>query len=258
MAIGFSHTALPRLVGGRYYDLTAAAAGWQALGRQAPAGIELVLLPEWDGSNPPLTATDAQWEKCPRYSDADLLAWVQDNNLPVLSVHANRDIGMHFCSGSVQRGQELLAQAMDLCASLNTEICVAHLWDTWSKDFAPHSILEATRPVTKSRPRIILAAEYLPTSLPGHSPPDILKIFPHWTWDTHWARLYNDTIPDDISAIAHLHLQGEYASMDLAPVRLAYDRGYRGHVILEPRGKLELSQVTALLKSIASAKRRPK
>lgn len=255
MGLGISHTGLPRLSGGLYHDLDTALVSWHALGPHMPDGIELVILPEWNPYHPPLTPTDAKWEQCPRYSSNDLAAWVKENSLQVLSVHANRDIGVCLCSAdprAVARGQELLAQALALCHSIGTSICVAHVWDTWSEQFNPENLARAVGEVTARWPQILLAAEYLPVSLPGLCPQDILQHFPHRTWDTHWAGLYRQALPADLSPVAHFHLQGEVAEIQLDPVKAALSRGYNGHVILEPRGRASLTQTAALLQRLAA------
>lgn len=101
-----SSAPIAKLGGYRYYDLPGNLEVMGKVMRESVVdGFELQLLPEWDGENPPLTdAQYADWGETSKYAPENVLTMLEGRGLPVLSLHANRDIGCYLCS---ERGRDL-------------------------------------------------------------------------------------------------------------------------------------------------------
>lgn len=92
--ISVSTAPIAKLGGKKYYNLVGTLEIMKKVLRKSVVdGFELQLLPEWDCENPPLTnAHFADWTKTPKYTVEEILALLKRKKLPILSVHASRDI----------------------------------------------------------------------------------------------------------------------------------------------------------------------
>lgn len=93
-----SSAPIARLDDKKYYDLLGNIEVMKkVLQRSIVDGFELQLQPEWDSENPPLTdAQYADWTKTPKFTVEEILAILEKHGLPILSVHASRDIGNYL------------------------------------------------------------------------------------------------------------------------------------------------------------------
>jgi len=84
----------------KYYDLIGTFDLMKKVFKEAVVdGFELQLEPEWDHENAPLTDGDfADWTKIPKYKTEEVVELVRSQDLPILSVHASRDVGTYLCS----------------------------------------------------------------------------------------------------------------------------------------------------------------
>jgi len=96
--ISVSTGCLPNLEGRPFYELDSAVRMMKRFLKESKIdGFEFVLLPEWDNENPPLTPTSSS-PNCEKHTVDNVLKAVQGQGFPILSVHANRDIGNYLCS----------------------------------------------------------------------------------------------------------------------------------------------------------------
>lgn len=73
-----STAVLPVGVGKQLFDYTGIPEG---LGLLEADGVELVFLPEWNTSGPPLTPTSADWARTPKISVRDLAEYILSNGI---------------------------------------------------------------------------------------------------------------------------------------------------------------------------------
>lgn len=138
--ISVSSAPIARLGGKRYYDLLGTLEVMKKAYRESIVdGFELQVQPEWDSENPPLTDTQfADWTETSRYTVSEILTLLEKQKLPILSVHASRDVGSYLCSNrkrQYEKGKRLIYDTLFLADNLGAKICVFHLWDTWKTRF---------------------------------------------------------------------------------------------------------------------------
>jgi sugar phosphate isomerase/epimerase len=177
-------------------------------------GFEFVLLPEWDSENPPLTPSDAPQE-CEKHSVEELVQALQIRNFPVLSVHANRDVGNYLCSEDaekVRKGIRLVQECLDFARRVNSRVCVFHFWDTCKELFDLNSLVNLYEKFRNAYPAFELSIENVPTRYVGKTPFQIMRDFKHKTLDLKWASLYNefDSFVKIIEQVDNVHIQGKY------------------------------------------------
>lgn len=142
--IAISVAPLNRLTGRRYDDLSnTVTIMQQLLTARVVDGFEFQNLAEWDARTLPRDEGERRfsaWETSEKHTVAQLAATLADGNLPVLSIHANRDVGTCLCSeqpADGARGRELIHESLWLAQAVDAGICVFHLWDTWKETFDP-------------------------------------------------------------------------------------------------------------------------
>lgn len=138
--ISVSSAPIARLGDKRYYDLLGTIEVMKNVYRESIVdGFELQLQPEWDSENPPLTDGQfADWTKTPKFAVAEISTLLQKQKLPILSVHASRDIGTYLCSSrerDYEKGKRLIRDALLLASDLGAKVSIFHLWNTWKTKF---------------------------------------------------------------------------------------------------------------------------
>jgi len=254
----------------RYYDLLGTLEVMKKVFRESVVdGFELQLQPEWDSENPPLTdAQFADWTKTPKYTVEEVLDVFRKQELPILSVHANRDIGNYLCSNRTrdnEKGRHLICDALSLADSLGAKVCVFHLWDTWKTKFDVCKLKKAFLDVAPQFARVKASVENIPTHLKGYTPFSLVKLFDYVTLDIKWASLYNELnmFESIIDNVVNVHLRGAlkedrwflnsssfgfYEALDQIRNRW----GYSGLLTVEPEGKRDKSLFDSFVKAMRS------
>ena len=222
-------------------------------------GFELQLEPEWDNQHPPLTDQDfADWTQTPKYTAQEVASLLKREELPILSVHASRDIGNYLCSIEEcdwNKGSQDIWDALYIAEELGAHICVFHLWDTWAKTFDLTHVQNAFREVTRAFPRVKASCENIPTQLQNCTPFSLARLFDYVTLDIRWAAFYNelDAFEEIMDKVVNVHMRGKlgdgkwildrssYGFYD-ALRKLLHDWKYQGLLTVEPEGALDSSR----------------
>lgn len=268
--ISVSSAPIAKFGGKRYYDLAGTLKVMKKVFRESVVdGFELQLQPEWDSENPPLTDTQfADWTKTPKYTVDDILRIFKRQRLPILSVHASRDIGTYLCSSRKQdheKGRQLIHDSLQLANDLGAHVCVFHLWDTWKTRFnwqkLKKDLLDMLHPFAKVKASV----ENIPTHLKGYTPFSLVSHFDHVTLDTKWASMYNELSKFEsiINKIVNVHLRGSlrkdrwfldspnfgfYEALGL--IRRKWK--YQGLLTVEPEGERDISLFNSFVKAMKS------
>jgi len=214
--ISVSSAPIARFGDKEYYDLIGTIDVLKkVLQRSAVDGFEFQLEPEWDSEKPPLTDADlADWTKTPKYKLEEILKILRHEKLPILSVHASRDIGNYLCSDlqeDREKGRKLLNESLSFTENLGVKICVFHLWDTWKERFDIASLKSAFLGISNQFPKVKASVENIPTHLGGCTPFDLVELFDWVTLDLRWAALYDelDAFEPIVDRIVNVHLRGK-------------------------------------------------
>jgi len=241
-------------MGKRYYDLDATLELAHRLKQTGLVdGIEVQLLAEWYRACPPRDEGQKRlsaWRASEKYSTDGLTQRLRQSELPVASVHANRDVGILLCSKNEadrSKGKALVRSAMQLAQGLDAPVCVFHLWDTWSKEFVHETVIGELNGIAIEYPDIRASVENVPTHLPNRTPADLLQGVDWITLDLRWAAMYDELrrFADLRDRIANVHLRGRldgerwllenapfgfYEAMDT----IVRDWHYQGPLTVEP------------------------
>lgn len=254
----------------RYYDLIGTLEVMKQVFRESVVnGFELQLQPEWDSENPPLTDTQfADWTKTPKFTITEIVTLLKKQKLPILSVHANRDIGSYLCSNrkrNYEKGKKLIYEALFLADSLGAKVCVFHLWDTWKTQFDIYKLKKDFLSIAAQFVEVKASVENIPTHLEGVTPLSVVRLFDYVTLDIRWASLYNELnlFESIISKVVNVHLRGSlredrwflngsnfgfYETIDL--IRNRWE--YLGLLTVEPEGKRDMSLFNNFVKAMCS------
>ncbi len=216
--ISISTAPSNRLVGKPFYDLYATLEVMQKFWVEAVFnGFEFQNTAEWDAGNPPRDEGErrlAYWTDSQKYTTDQIATLLRATGLPVLSVHANRDVGICLCSGQPEEtdaGRRLIRESLSLAKQARASVCVFHLWDTRKEDFDPAFVHGVFTEIAAQYPGVKPSVENIPTHLPGSMPFDLAKEYDWITLDLRWAALYDEL--DKFEAvkdrIANVHLRGE-------------------------------------------------
>lgn len=213
--ISVSSAPIARFDNKRYYDLLGTIEIMKRVLQESVVdGFELQLQPEWDSENPPLTdAQYADWTKTPKYTVAEISAILESLKLPILSVHASRDIGCYLCANrdrDYEKGKRMIYDALFLSGNVGAKVCVFHLWDTWKTWFDVKGLRKAFLRITAEFPNIKASVENIPTHLKGHTPFSLAKLFDYVTLDIMWASMYNELemLESIADKVVNVHLRG--------------------------------------------------
>lgn len=227
-------------------------------------GFELVLLPDWNEEWEPLLPVN----KGEQYLvSLDMLAdlWLE-SELPVLSIHANRDLGMLIATKE-DLVQKAIADTIKLAKKLKAQQIVLHPWNTYSKTIPIEDIAEFLKGFDK-----MISLENIPTSS-KHTPIEILRelgdrIDLPYTIDLSWLSMYDDWQKFNlaISSISNIHMQGALINKRLIPrqgnlnletvLKELINRGYDGQITLElnrPKDLKDFYKALMLIKDIISS-----
>lgn len=254
--ISISVAPTTRAIGKRYFDLAGTielmSLLWQA---SAIDGFEFQNLAEWDAKNPPRDEREkrfAAWSESQKHTADEIATLLQEAGLPILSVHANRDVGICLCSRQerdIHQGQRLIHESLLLAEKVGAPQCVFHLWDTWKEDFDPGFLQDVLCEIAPQYPGVRASVENVPNHLAGATPFELVKQFEWITLDLQWAALYDelDRFESVKDRITNVHLRGRLEGrkwvLDDAPFGFyeALDTirdkwGYSGPLTMEPSG----------------------
>lgn len=256
--IAISTGSLPRLEGKQFYELSSVIRVMERLLRESEIdGFEFALLPEWDSENAPLTPSDAP-KDCEKHSVKEVLAALRNQSFPILSVHANRDVGNYLCSedsAMVRKGMRLMIECLDFARKMDSRVCVFHFWDTWKEAFDLNRLLEIYKKYQEKYADVELSIENIPTKYKGKTPFQIANSFRHVTLDFKWASLFNefDSFTEAFEHVDNVHIQGKMEGGRLVPTAgcLDYERaleqvvelGYSGVFTVELEGRSNYADV---------------
>lgn len=209
-----------KLIGKPFYDLPATIEVMHGLRREAAVdGFEFQHVAEWDARCPPRDEGArrlAYWEDSARYTVDQIADILRETGLPVLSIHANRDVGLLLCSGErrdVERGRCLIHESLYLAEGVGASVCVFHFWDTWAEAFDPAFLRRTLDEIAPRYPGVRAAVENVPTHLPGWTPCRLAGEFEWVALDLRWAALYDELDAFEVlrERIVDVHLRGEIA-----------------------------------------------
>lgn len=253
-----------------YYDLVGTIKVMKRVFQESVVdGFELQLEPEWDNENPPLSDADwADWTKTPKYSAEEIVKAVRKERLPILSVHASRDVGNYLCSKQEKdwkKGKRVIHDSLSIAEDLGAKVCVFHLWNTWKTDFDVHHIESIFSEVTSQFSRVKASVENIPTHLIGNSPLSLVSSFDYVTLDLRWAALYGelDAFGKIVDSVVNVHLRGKLEKdrwvLDRSDFgfyealnKIRNDWKYEGLLTMEPEGKINASLIGSFFKAMRS------
>jgi hypothetical protein len=238
----------------RYYDLPGTVELMRLLWRESVIdGFEFQNLAEWDDENPPRDEAEsrlAAWSESQKHTVDEIAALLHATGLPILSVHANRSVGVYLCSDlerDVSRGRSLIHESMSLAERVGAAVCVFHLWDTRKHAFDQELLQSVLRETAIQYPRVKASVENVPTQFAGSTPFQLVRQFEWITLDLGWAALYDELerFESVKERIANVHLRGRleggqwvqdegpfsfYGALDM----IRRDWGYTGLLTMEP------------------------
>jgi len=255
--ISVSSAPIAKLGDKKYYDLLGTLEVLKKVFRESAVdGFELQLEPEWDTENPPLTDGQfADWTEIPKYTCEEISTILKREKLPILSVHASRDIGNYLCSNKerdIEKGKRVIRESLSLTTDLGTEVCVFHLWDTWKTKFDVKHLQKVFSDMVARFPRVKASVENIPTHFRGRTPFALVRLFDYVTLDLRWASQYDElnSFKSIIDRIANVHLRGRLEgerwvldgssfSFYEALNRIRNEWEYPGLFTLEPEGSID-------------------
>lgn len=240
-----------------YYDLAGTLEVLRSVFKSSVVdGFELQLEPEWDSETSPLTDADwADWKNTPKFTAEEIITVLKEARLPILSVHASRDVGSYLCSEQSkhhQKGRRIMRDALSIAEELGASVCVFHLWDTWKTNFNVERVGETLRDCADEFPNIKASVENIPTHMHGSTPFELVKGFRYVTLDLRWAALYGelDKFEEIIRNVVNVHLRGRLEANEWVMERSSFgfyealskiscDWKYGGLLTVEPEGKID-------------------
>jgi len=271
--ISVSSAPIAGLCDKEYYDLFGTIDVMKRVfGEAVVDGFELQLEPEWDCENAPLTDADwADWTKTPRFTAEEVVELIKSEGLPILSVHASRDVGSYLCSEKErdwEKGKRVIYDALSIAEKLEAEVCVFHVWDTWKRSFDFHKVEKVFLKTVEQFPKVKASVENVPTSLDGYSPFMLVRSFKYVTLDLRWASMYNelDAFESIVGSLVNVHLRGslkkgkwvlERSGFDFyeALNKVRNDWKYSGLLTVEPEGRIDRLLFRSFLQAMHSLKR---
>lgn len=261
-SLSLSTGSLSHLLGKEYHDFEAILSLMKTLHSTAAIdGFEFQKIAEWDSVSPPRDeykegnhagARVRAWQSCSKYKIEGVANSILSAGLPILSIHANRDVGICLCAGGeadIKRGEDIIHETLFLCEAVRSQVAVFHFWDTWEKyiDVAP--LIHTLDYFQSGHPDIRVSVENVPTSVEGLTPFDLANQFKWVTLDTRWACRYDELerFHSLLPRIVNIHLRGRLADRQwvLDSSTQTFDEvinlirkqwRYSGLITLEPEG----------------------
>ncbi len=253
-----------------YYDLPSTVTVMNRLLQESAVdGFEVQALAEWDKENPPKDDVSGSrytaWKKSPKYTVEEVAALLEE--LPILSIHANRDIGIYLCGKEtdITKGERLIHESLSLAEKVGAGVCVVHLWDTWKSQFDTAFLQEVLHNIAAQYP-VTASVENVPTHVEGTTPFELVKEFEWITLDLRWAAMYDelDRFESVKEKVTNIHLrgrlQGDTWALTQAPFEfyealdIIQTWGYSGLLTVEPEAGLLSSNWESLVKALASVR----
>jgi hypothetical protein len=243
--VSISTAPLTALFGKPYYDLDTTIEVVQLL-KTTVDGVEFQNLAEWDSTCPPRDDPENErvfaWHRSRKYTRTEIQSVIQGVHINVLSVHANRDVGILLCSedeDDIRRGENLMHASLSLAQTLGAGICVFHFWD-------PSKV------------------ENIPCNY--QTPFELASRFRWVTLDIRWATKYDELEKfENVRNIVNIHLRGELYGeqwvLNDAPygfyevIDLLKNWGYTGLFTVEPEGGLKNKSLQGLATALSSLQR---
>jgi len=216
--------------------------------------VELVLHPDWRPDIEPRTKQPDPWQASAKWN-ADDLALELERRLArvggrVLSVHANRDLGIFLGADESEDrrvGEALLRENCELARRLGARLIVIHAWDTWATSYDPAPTSRHINAVANAYPEITLTVENIPVSAHEWSQAELFGRFARlldtsvgFTLDLSWSSLY-DNLEELIyllPRVRNVHVQGRISRTGRGSGMTA---DIPGELRLEPRaGELDI------------------
>lgn len=270
--ISVSSAPIAKLGGKKYYDLAGTLQVLREVFEESAVdGFELQLEPEWDSENPPLTdAKLVDWAETPKFTFREILTLLKEQRLPILSIHASRDVGNYLCSGrrrDLEKGKRLITDTLSLADNLGIKICVFHIWDTWMTEFDPGNLVKVFLDVMSQFPRVKASVENVPTRLKHCTPFSLVELFDFVTLDLRWAALYDelDKFESIVDKIVNVHLRGKLEqnrwvldrssfSFQEALDKIINEWRYPALLTVEPEGGIDSSSYGSFIRAMKSLK----
>lgn len=176
-------------------------------------GFEVQLMEDWNKKNPPLSYNHekkiANWKKAPDYSVDDIVNMLLPLRDSILTIHANKDIGILLCSENEKEvgiGVHLLHEALAISQRLQVKHCVVHLWDYWKERFDFPRVCRLIEKIASEK----VCVENIPTHYMGKKPYQMLTDFESITLDVKFAYMFDEiTAYERLSSrIRNVHLSG--------------------------------------------------
>jgi hypothetical protein len=176
-------------------------------------GFELQLMEDWNKKNPPLSYSHekkiSNWKKAPDYSADDIVNMLLPLRESILTVHANKDIGILLCSENekdVNIGLHLLHEALSISKRLQAKHCVVHLWDYWKEHFDFPRVCRQIVELGSDN----ICVENIPTHYMDKKPNQMLADFDSITLDVKFAYMFDEIMAYEglCSRIRNVHLSG--------------------------------------------------
>ncbi len=264
---------LPVIIGEDYYDIDGIIRAMQKLWKTgAVDGFEFQNQAEWVAEAKPRERAERRgprWEASTKYTWREVVAKLQQSNVPINSIHANRDIGIYLCCDSAEEiefGRRLLDESLRLTQAIRAPVMVLHIWDTFKKGFDNNFLRRVLQESTVNFSNVSVSVENIPTSCLGSTPFSLVKDYQFITLDLRWAGMYDelDRFESVKDRIVNVHLRGQLEGkewvLNNAPfsLREALDTilekwKYRGLLTMEAEGGLRdvsWADVVAALKAL--------
>ncbi len=221
--LSISTGCLPRLENRQFFELASVVRmmKWLVVD-SAVDGFEFVLLPEWSREGPPLTLSSAPVD-CEKHAGAEIAEMLEaEDDFPILSVHANRDIGNYLCSDmaeDVKKGVRFAEECLSFARKVNAKVCVFHLWDTSKESLDLVRLESFYRKLQSQFTDVAVSVENIPTKCHGMGPFKLVRGFKHKTLDLKWASMYDefDLFMPYLDEVDNVHIQGRLESGRLRP-----------------------------------------
>lgn len=267
--LSVSANPVTRIIGKPYYDLPSTVKVMKKLyQRSAVDGFEIQNLEEWRREHPPRDDINGHrlnaWEKSPHYTSEEVSKLLLKARVPILSIHANRDVGILLCNEQdINEGKLLIHESLSLAQKVGARVCVFHLWDTWKEDFSItflHDVLDEISCLYE----VSASVENVPTHMEGVTPFDLVKEFESITLDLRWAALYDELekFEEVKDCITNIHVRGELQGgkwvLNKAPfevyeaLEMIRSWGYSGLITVEPEGGVHNCDWDDLVEALSS------